>query len=75
MGFWIALGKAVIFLWILCVIVMLPVYYIRKHKGVESNTFKQFVLKALLVSVIFVLVFYAGFILMYFEEEFNMGGF
>ncbi len=75
MGFWIALGKIVIILWLLCVIVMLPVYYIRKRKGAENNTIKQLVLKALLASVIFVLVFCAGLIAMYFEDEFNQGGF
>lgn len=74
MGFWIALGKVVIFLWILCVIVMLPVYYIRKRKGAENNTFKQLVLKSLLASIIFVLIFYGGLIAMYFEDEFNLGG-
>ena len=74
MGFWIALGKIVIILWLLCVIVMLPIYYIRKRKGTENNTIKQLVLKSLLASIIFVLVFYSGLIAMYFEEEFNMGG-
>ncbi len=66
----IMFAKVTIILWTLLVVVMLPVYFVRKKKNPndENNTIKKLIIKSFVVSFVFVLMFYIGIIAMYFEE-------
>lgn len=70
MNFYFALFKIAIILWVALFGIMLPVYWIRRKKNPydEKNTLTALLLKSLLASIIFVLVFYSGLILMWLEE-------
>lgn len=69
----IYLIKIVIVVWILLFFVMLPVYFIRKHKNPddEKNTIKGLIIRALMVSALMVLVMGSGLAAMYFDDFFN----
>lgn len=60
----------IIVVWVLLFVVMLPVYFIRKRKNPhdEKNTIKALAIKALVASIIMVLIMESGLIAMYFDD-------
>lgn len=69
MRFWLGLVMMVVILWTLAVIVMLPAYFWRKYKNEDTKkeTIKSLLIKSLIASAIFTLVFYSGLIAMYYR--------
>lgn len=65
--------KIILVVWILLSVVMLPVYFIRKHKNPddEGNTIKGLIIRALIASAVMVLIMGSGLIAMYFDDFFN----
>lgn len=66
----VTLLQITLIIWIALLIVMLPVYLYRKKKNPNDNknTFTQLVIKALLASLIFTLIFCCGLIAMYLDQ-------
>ena len=62
--------KITIILWVVLMILMLPVYFVRKrcNPNSQSNTFKLLIVKSFIVSFIFVLIICSGLIVMNIDE-------
>lgn len=70
MNFWLALFMFALIVWGALCGIMMPVYLIRRKRNPddETNTLKALMLKSFLASIIFVVIFYSGLILMWLEE-------
>ena len=60
----------VILTWIFLVLIMLPVYFIRKKRNPldEKNTIKSLIINALVASILMWVTFCSGLIKMYLDE-------
>jgi len=56
--------------WIMLVLLMLPVYFIRKKRNPldKKNTLKSLIINALIASILFWVLFCSGLIKMYLDE-------
>jgi hypothetical protein len=68
--FWKRLFTTILVVWMILVILMLPVYIVRKRKNPDDseNTIKKLLIKAFIVCSIMVLLLYSGLIAMYFDD-------
>lgn len=60
----------IIMFWIILVLIMFPVYFIRKRRNPsdKNNTIKSLLIKSLIVSILFWIVFCSGLIKMYIDD-------
>ncbi len=60
----------IIIFWIILVLLMLPVYFIRKKRNPldKNNTIKRLLIKSIIASILFWVIFCSGLIKMYIDD-------